>query len=73
MSLESCKSSYQALCAGLVVSSVSRREGIKPEFRSVQEDPQLADWNRQLEQDTELLKAEANRQQLRMVRPPFVA
>lgn len=32
-----------------------------------QEEAQLTDWNRQLEQDTEKLKAEANRQQLRMV------
>jgi hypothetical protein len=28
---------------------------------------ELVDWNRQLEQDAERLKSEANRQQLRMV------
>jgi hypothetical protein len=34
---------------------------------------ELVDWNRQLEQDAERLKSEANRQQLRMVwdTPPF--
>jgi SpoVK/Ycf46/Vps4 family AAA+-type ATPase len=39
----------------------------KIHLQQPQEEPHLADWNRQLEQDTELLKAEANRQQLRMV------
>ncbi len=32
-----------------------------------QEEMELVDWNRQLEQDAERLKSEANRQQLRMV------
>eukprot|EP00245_Coleochaete_scutata_P002259 TRINITY_DN12970_c0_g1_i1.p1 TRINITY_DN12970_c0_g1~~TRINITY_DN12970_c0_g1_i1.p1 ORF type:complete len:987 (+),score=246.26 TRINITY_DN12970_c0_g1_i1:153-3113(+) len=32
-----------------------------------QEDKQLADWSRQIEQDTETLKAESNRQRLRTV------
>jgi SpoVK/Ycf46/Vps4 family AAA+-type ATPase len=39
----------------------------KIHLQQPQEEPQLADWNRQLEHDTEMLKAEANRQQLRMV------
>ncbi|KAG0564340.1 hypothetical protein M758_8G098200 [Ceratodon purpureus] len=39
----------------------------KIHLQQPQEENLLADWNRQLEQDTEKLKAEANRQQLRMV------
>jgi hypothetical protein len=33
----------------------------------MQEEAQLTEWNRKLEQDTETLKAAANRQHLRMV------
>lgn len=39
----------------------------KIHLQQPQEEALLADWNRQLEHDTEKLKAEANRQQLRMV------
>jgi len=39
----------------------------KIHLQQPQEETQLTDWSRQLEQDTEKLKAEANRQQLRMV------
>ncbi len=33
----------------------------------MQEEAQLTEWNRKLEEDTETLKAAANRQHLRMV------
>ena len=51
---------------------VELKQGIRPvlfmDFDILfQEETQLTDWSRQLEQDTEKLKAEANRQQLRMV------
>jgi hypothetical protein len=39
----------------------------KIQVQQPQEEMELVDWNRQLEQDAERLKSEANRQQLRMV------